>query len=77
MTVFLADSAPFPDHDTPNEVFLDKLENIFSASSLCGVPPEPTRIADNVYLGTQFNAENMTLLKRMNIRFVLNCAGEC
>ena len=64
-------SATLLDQDAPDSVYLEKLLNIFSASTLCGVPPEPTWICENVYIGTQFNAENMTMLKRL--RF--NCSS--
>lgn len=58
-----------------DSVYLEKLENMFSASTLLGVPGEPTMIASYVYLGTQFQGENIALLKRMRFKNVLNCAG--
>jgi hypothetical protein len=61
--------------EVPNAVYLEKLENLFSAATLTGVPPEPTRVTDGVYLGTQFNAENLALLKRHKFNCVVNCAG--
>ena len=45
------------------------------ATPLYGFPPEPSLISDNVYLGTVADAENVSLLKRLGIQYVLNCAG--
>ena len=49
---------------------------ILEAKPTYGVPPEPSLIYDNVYLGTAANAEDIKLLHRNNIKYILNCAGE-
>lgn len=58
-----------------DEVYLKKMENILAGTQFIGVPPEPTLIFNNVYLGTQVQAENLDLLRRLKIKFVFNCAG--
>ena len=60
----------------PDETYLNKMQNLFSTSMYYGVPPTPTMIAPNVFLGTQSNGENLDILKRMKITHVLNCAGK-
>lgn len=59
----------------PDEVYVDKLEDILTGTNFYGVTPSPTAIANDVYLGTQANAESPELLKRLKIKHVLNCGG--
>ncbi|KAK2145411.1 hypothetical protein LSH36_684g01027 [Paralvinella palmiformis] len=59
----------------PDEVYIDKMQRILGSFPNIGVPPEPTKIRPNVYLGTSANAENLHLLKRTGIQYLLNCAG--
>lgn len=58
-----------------DEYYVNKMQDLFSTSLYYGVPPTPTMIAPNVFLGTQANGENLDLLKRMKITHVLYCAG--
>ena len=68
-------SALNPHGDTPDEVYIRKMENILSGTQFIGVPDQPTHIFHNVYLGTQAQAENLDLLRRLRIKFIFNCAG--
>jgi hypothetical protein len=40
-----------------------------------GIVKEPSRILNHVYLGSQCNAEQLQLLRRLGVTHVLNCAG--
>lgn len=40
-----------------------------------GVVSEPTKLLNHVYIGSQSNAEELRLLRRLGITHVLNCAG--
>jgi hypothetical protein len=40
-----------------------------------GPPAHPVRLLDHVYMGSQRNADDVELLKRLGITHVLNCAG--
>lgn len=38
---------------------------------------KPSKIQDGLYLGSEWNASNLDELRRLNVRYVLNCAREC
>jgi protein-tyrosine phosphatase len=69
------DDIPPPAPDIPDRVYIDKMEKILGSFPNIGVPPEPSVVAPMVYLGTSANAENISLLKSMDIKYLLNCAG--
>jgi len=62
------------EHFVPDDVYVDKMENILSAHGI-GVPPEPSCISKNVFVGTSAQMENLDLLKRLKITHILNVAG--
>jgi len=55
--------------------YLKEMRKILEAYPRYGTPPEPTLIVENLYLGTTSNADNLALLRRHKIKFLLNCAG--
>ena len=55
------------------EDYLEKMKSILGAPPSMGVPPKPSLIFTNVYVGTTANAENLTQLKSSGITHVLNC----
>lgn len=59
-----------------DELYAEKMEAILSAVPCVGVPPEPSMLwGGRVYLGSSADAENMSILKRLRIQYVLNCGG--
>ena len=71
----VTEAARMPEEEINDEVYLRKMEDILGAPPCIGVPPDPSLVVNNVYVGTQANAENIKLLQRMKITHVLNCAG--
>ena len=51
------------------------MEGLLSSTMYIGVPMDPTNVYGHIYIGTQANAENFDLLRRLKITHVLNCAG--
>lgn len=56
-----------------DEAYVDRMRSALGASPSVGVPPKPSLVYTNVYVGTTANAENIPLLKSMGITHVLNC----
>ena len=63
-----------PDNKSDDE-YAQRMEKILSAYPTIGVPRDPTMIMNNVYIGTNANAENSKLLKSLGIRYLLNMDG--
>ena len=61
------------DSSADEEAYVEKMKSILSAPPSIGVPPTPSLIFTNVYVGTTANAENLTQLKSAGITHVLNC----
>lgn len=55
--------------------YLKEMRRILEAYPRYGTPPEPSVIIENLYLGTTSNADNLALLRRHSIKYLLNCAG--
>ena len=62
--------------DPDDEEYLSKMRAILSAYPSIGVPREPTCISGGVYVGSTANAENLPLLRKLGISYILNCAGD-
>ena len=60
------------DSEGNDEAYVDQMRAILGASAV-GVPPKPTLVYTNVFVGTTANAENMALLKAAGITHILNC----
>jgi len=58
-----------------NKGYVNKMRDILSAYPCMGVPAHPSMITERVYLGSSANAENIPLLKKLGINFILNCDG--
>jgi hypothetical protein len=62
--------------ETDNNDYVELMHAILIDDPLYGgVTSEPTKILDHVYIGSQSNAEQLRLLRRLGITHVLNCAG--
>ena len=60
----------------PNDdQYEEMMREILLAEPVRGVPTQPTRLLDHVYIGSQSNAESLRLLRSLDITHVLNCAG--
>ena len=59
-----------------NDIYVELMHAILIGDPLHGgVVTVPTRILDHVYIGSQSNAEQLHLLRRLGVTHVLNCAG--
>ena len=56
------------------ELYLDKLQKIFGGYPHFGVPHEPSKICPGIYVGTTADGENLSLLRRIGINYVLFCS---
>ena len=62
------------DHHVPDNVYVEKMQNILSAYPCIGTPRDPTPLNVNqVFVGSIANAENIPLLKSMSITYIFNC----
>lgn len=69
--------SPYTDEEyADNDFYFQKLHKVLTGPPFIGVPPEPTPVIENVFVGTIAQSENLDLLKRMRITYVLNCAGK-
>ncbi len=55
--------------------YLREMREILEAYPLMGPPEHAVRLAPHLYIGNQKNADDIAALKRLDITFVLNCAG--
>ena len=55
--------------------YLREMREILEAYPLTGPPEFAVRLAPNLYIGNQKNADDIAGLKRLDITYVLNCAG--
>ena len=58
-----------------DQPYVERMREILLAEPCRGVPTEPHQLLSHVYIGSQSNAENLRLLRRLGITHVLNCAG--
>ncbi len=55
--------------------YVAQIQKILESSPCHGTPAEPGNIFSGVYLGSTADAENTSLLRRLGITHILNCAG--
>jgi len=58
-----------------DEQYVEMMRDILLADPIRGVPTQPTRLLDNLFIGSQSNAESLKLLRELHVTHVLNCAG--
>ncbi|KAK2149882.1 hypothetical protein LSH36_433g03172 [Paralvinella palmiformis] len=58
-----------------DQPYVERVRDILLAEPCRGVSTEPHQLLSHMYIGSQNNAENLRLLRRLGITHVLNCAG--
>jgi len=58
-----------------DEYYIQQMRTILHEFPHTAPPMYPVQLLDHVFIGSQSNADNIPLLKRLGITHVLNCAG--
>lgn len=56
-------------------IYITRLKDILDAFPNKGPPYEPTQLTGHVFIGSQRNADDLGLLRRLGITHVVNCCG--
>ena len=61
---------------SPDDAYLDKMDTILRCAGSTA-PPTPSQILRHLYIGSDKNTYDETLMRDLGITHVLNCAGVC